>query len=114
MLTTADASNTVDVTNKTGVITIGTAGTYLVDYGIWNSNNQPLTYVMTLNGTATTIANSAITASDQQSMTSIRYIRTFSANDTIRILCTGSITNTVPSVTTPLSVTAYVNIIRIA
>ena len=111
----AETNNTTDVTknaNTNTTFTMVLGGLYRVYYGIWNTTASAQSYYCQPNG-AGSISNSAVSASDSNSMTTVAFIHRFTAGDTLRLIATGTVTNTAPSVTSPLATTTNIIFNRI-
>ena len=111
--TTGDGSNTSDITNSSGIITINNSGTYYISYGVWNMPSTGGSYAVTVNGnynTGTILSNSVLANQDNTSMSTITFIHSFNSGDTIRICGSASFSNTVPGGT---NVSAYINIFKL-
>ena len=113
--------NTGDIipsTNPGGgtLYTFNVAGTYDVSYGIWNtvSVSTEVYYATTtpFGGIATKIANGVISAGDNTSMTTCRFMYKFGVGDTMKILCSSNISNSAPT-GTPSPITAFLAIVRL-
>jgi hypothetical protein len=107
VVTSSGSSNTV--------FTIVTAGTYYIEYGLWNTQmTAGMYYFLSLNGTGTVnaIPNStiAVRAAGNAGYTSCALITTFAAGATSQFLCSSPVTNT--SIAAP-ELTAYINFVQL-